>query len=344
MSTCTVIARNYLAHARVLARSFTRHHDGERLQVLILDDFAEAISGVDEPFDVLRPTDLLIDRAEFFRMAACYEVLELATAVKPWVLEALLARGDEVVVYLDPDMVVFDSLDALRAAALESPDGIALTPHRLTPMPQDDLRPSETELLRSGVFNLGFVAVTNAAGPFLGWWQARLRRDCITNPDAGVFVDQRWIDEVPALWRPTVVRDHGFNVAYWNADERPLRWMGDARLADNDWPGAGAIAAGNDRLRLLHFSGYDPESPHMLSRNTADRPRVLFSDQPVLEALASQYRDDLEVNGRLDAQKLEYGFARASNGFLIDRRSRHRYRDGFARARSHPRCRTSQPV
>ena len=283
--------------------------------MLVLDDFAEATSPADEPFDVLRPEDLGLDRAEFFRMAACYDVLELATAAKPWLLQALLDRGDEVVVYLDPDMVVFDSLDALARAALASIDGIALTPHRLTPVPQDDLRPSETELLRSGVFNLGFIAVRSAARPFLSWWQERLRRDCITNPDAGVFVDQRWIDEVPALWQPTVVRDHGYNLAYWNADERPLRQIGDAAAADHTWPSAGTLTAGPDLLRLVHFSGFSPDQAHVLSRNTADRPRVLLSDHPVLEALTAQYAEDLDLSGRLDAQKIEYGFAQRVERF-----------------------------
>src|SRR5947208_927910 len=95
MPTCTVIARNYLAPARVLARTYSDHH-GERVMVFVLDDFDGTIRSEDEPFDVLGPGDLTIDLAEYQRMAACYTVLEMATAVKPFLLEALLGRADSV--------------------------------------------------------------------------------------------------------------------------------------------------------------------------------------------------------------------------------------------------------
>jgi len=306
MTTCTVIARNYLAHARVLARSFAAQHDGERIAVLVIDDVEGAIRGSDEPFDVLTPGDLALDRDEFLRMAAIYEITELATALKPWVLQALLDGGTDVAMYLDPDMVVTAPLGALTDAAKASVDGIALTPHRLTPVPQDGRRPAETELLRSGVFNLGFIAVTDAARPFLAWWQSRLRRDCLINPDLGYFVDQRWIDEVPALWQPTIVRDPAYNVAYWNADERSL-----------------------DGVALLHFSGFDPHVPHLLTRNTADTPRVLLSEHPELAGKAAAYAEALEAAGLETSRKTPYGFALASNGYALDRRSRHRYKEGL---------------
>ena len=38
VSVCTIIARNYLAHARVLAESFFAHHPGGDFAVLLIDD------------------------------------------------------------------------------------------------------------------------------------------------------------------------------------------------------------------------------------------------------------------------------------------------------------------
>ena len=61
--------------------------------------------------------------------------------------------------YLDPDMVVFDSLEALRAAAVCS--RLTASRSRRTGSrrrPTTNCGPTETELLRSGVFNLGFIA------------------------------------------------------------------------------------------------------------------------------------------------------------------------------------------
>ena len=84
MQFCTVVARNYLAYARVVAGSLARHHPDARLVALVLDDEDREIDGNREPFDVLHPWDLDLPPLEFHRMAAIYDVLELATAIKPW--------------------------------------------------------------------------------------------------------------------------------------------------------------------------------------------------------------------------------------------------------------------
>src|SRR5712671_1290554 len=91
---CTVVACNYLAHARVLAASLRRFEPEASLAVLVLDDVDEVIGEGIEEFDVLRPADLDISALEFHRMATIYGVLELATAVKPWLLQHLLERDE----------------------------------------------------------------------------------------------------------------------------------------------------------------------------------------------------------------------------------------------------------
>ena len=57
-TTCTIIARNYLAHARVLARSYSEHHPGQRLQVLVIDDRDGTLTQADELFDTISPFEL----------------------------------------------------------------------------------------------------------------------------------------------------------------------------------------------------------------------------------------------------------------------------------------------
>ena len=69
MRFCTVVARNYLAYARVLAHSLNRVGDGSQLSVLVLDDLDHAVVESEEPFDVLRPADLDIAPREFHDMA-----------------------------------------------------------------------------------------------------------------------------------------------------------------------------------------------------------------------------------------------------------------------------------
>ncbi len=90
VDVCTIIAKNYLAHARVLARSFARHHPDGRFWTLIIDDFDGYVDPANEPFEVLTPAEIGCE--PFIHMAMRYSVLELSTAVKPWLLRHLMGE------------------------------------------------------------------------------------------------------------------------------------------------------------------------------------------------------------------------------------------------------------
>src|SRR4051794_35352892 len=137
MALCTIVSRNYLAHARVLAESFRKHNDGVDVYVLVIDD----VDGVvhDEAFTVLRPSDLALSAQDFAQMSVMYDVKELSTALKPWLLEHLLATAGGPVVYLDPDVGVFASLAPIRTLADER--GLLLTQHLDAPLPRDGRHP-----------------------------------------------------------------------------------------------------------------------------------------------------------------------------------------------------------
>lgn len=83
VQACTIIARNYVAAARVLASSFHDHHPDGQFTALVLDDFDNLINASDEPFKILRLDEIGIEPKEMFRMAGIYSVTELSTAVKP---------------------------------------------------------------------------------------------------------------------------------------------------------------------------------------------------------------------------------------------------------------------
>jgi glycosyltransferase involved in cell wall biosynthesis len=102
MRICTIAARNYLPQARVLARSYGQVAGGEGCSLLLLDDPQRTVAGVGEPFEIVRPDQLGIERYE--GMAAMYDVNELASAVKPAFLRYLLERDREGVAYFDPDI------------------------------------------------------------------------------------------------------------------------------------------------------------------------------------------------------------------------------------------------
>ena len=100
---------------------------------------------------------VLACRRELQHMATMYDVMELATALKPFLLRHLLDEGAPSATYLDPDIEVLAPLDDIAEAAER--DGIVLTPHRLTPAPDDGLQPDEQVYAQCGTYNLGFVAV-----------------------------------------------------------------------------------------------------------------------------------------------------------------------------------------
>ncbi|HEV7766870.1 MAG TPA: glycosyltransferase [Thermoanaerobaculia bacterium] len=312
----TIIARNYLARARVLAASLARHNPGTRLHVIVLDDPDRTIAP--EPsFAILRADELPFDPpSDFYTMAAIYDVTELATAIKPWAFGHFFDRGAAVAIYLDPDIEIFDSLGPLEALTREHT--ILLTPHITEPLPVDAKRPDERDLLMSGIYNLGFLGLSaEATQTFLPWWRERLRRDCLNDPSQGLFVDQKWIDLAPALFAPGILKDPGYNVAYWNLPHRILTRDGD-RILVNGQP-----------LRFFHYSGFSPRAPYLLSKHQRESPRIRLSDTPLLAEVCERYAAAVEEAGFAECSALPYGFTATAGGLPLDARARKALRSTY---------------
>ena len=282
LDVITIVASNYLAYAEVLLASVRDHHPEARCSIVVVDvDDHEAVA---TDHEVMTLADLGFDVHEVEHRRVIYETVEFATSVKAAALAAVLARGAKTAVYLDPDIVMYRALAGLEAMA--ATHQIVLTPHVVSPLPMDGRDIGEHRILVSGTFNLGFIAVSPGARPFLQFWDERLRRDCRLEPDRGLFVDQRWVDQVQALFLNTVVRDSGWNVAYWNLHERPL-----ARSQD------GTIVAGDRPLSFFHFSGHDPLDGALLSRYQGPAPRILLSEHPLVAELCSDWRERVLASG-----------------------------------------------
>jgi glycosyltransferase involved in cell wall biosynthesis len=310
---CTIIAKNYLAQARVLALSYAEWNPGAACSVLLIDDPDGSVPDEDEPFELLRPNDLEIDR--FDGMAAMFDVTELATAVKPQLLAHLLERAGEPVAYFDPDIRFFADIDEI--ARLTAQEGIVLTPHVAhESLPRDGLQPSELDLLASGTYNLGFIGL--APGPaterLIAWWSERLRFDCVIDHALGMFVDQRWFDLVGSVVPHFhVLRDPGTNVAYWNLHERRLRHEG-SRYTVNGQP-----------LRFFHFSGFDPRRPHILSKH---QNRIRLPDEPVIAELFANYAEALYVHGFASTADEPWRYGQLADGTMLTPVLRGLYREG----------------
>ena len=196
-------------------------HPEWRRFVVLVDEVNGYFDPLAEDFEIVLSSDLPIPLSRWFHFK--YSTLELCTAVKPYAFEYLFRnQALDRVVYLDPDIRIYSPLTKVTEA-LETAD-IVLTPHLTAPL-DDDMRPGEIDILRTGAYNLGFIAVawrpTGAA--FLMWWQQRLYDHCVVDLPRGLFVDQRWVDLVPGMFEGVcIVRDPGYNVVYWNLSYRDV--------------------------------------------------------------------------------------------------------------------------
>ncbi len=276
-SYCTILAANYLPRALSLADSLRRHHPEGPLVVLITEALTDEdlpdVSGV----RLVSLSVLGLPQRAVLELAAGYDLVEFATAVKPLLLKALLDETDQAV-YLDPDTYVTSPMEELSPALQASTGGIVLTPHYLEPTPEAS-DASEGHLLSVGVFNLGFCAVDGRARGFLDWWWGHLERECLHDPLSGLFVDQKWVDIGSTLFSASALEHYGYNVGISNLHERPL---------DLDADGYYVTSSG-DRLRLFHFHSFDTSAPGELSRRFDRSSAHLRPKGSAVDVLCTEY-------------------------------------------------------
>ena len=301
MHVCTIVARNYLAQARVLGRSLTRTNPEATLWVLVVDGVHDEL---DEPFTLVDPEELGLG-ADLAVMRLIYDVTELSTAVKPALLRALLKRTGGPVTYLDPDIQVFASLEEIEAGARAH--GLVLTPHLLSPLPVDERQPTDVDILLSGSYNLGFCSMADRPDihGLLDWWDTSLRRDCIIDHSRGRFVDQRFMDLAPGFVDDLfVLRDPGYNVAYWNLSQRTVERADD-----------GTVTVNGRALRFFHYSGFDPRRPLRISKHQS---RFTFADLPVVAELYASYAEALRDENFAEQASLPYAYNKTAAGLVLD--------------------------
>ncbi len=305
---CTIVSANYLHFGWTLAESFLKFHPDDEFHLLLVDQLPEDFISHDPRVHVLEVEKLGLPA--FRSLAFKFDILELNTGVKPSFLKQLFALGADKVIYFDPDIYVFHSLE-LVYEALDSA-AIVLTPHILSPT-QDAEHVYEKDLLGTGVFNLGFVAVSNSAQGrnFLNWWEERCLTLGFHDLRAGLFVDQKWVNLAPCLFDEVCVLRHlGCNVAYWNLHER--------FLSDGD---SGYLINGSSPLIFFHYSGYTLGLPDQLSRKLRLPQRI----DETLRRVLLFYGARLRANGAESYQKYVYAYQNFSDGSLIPLLARRLY-------------------
>ncbi|MEU6132741.1 FkbM family methyltransferase [Saccharopolyspora sp. NPDC047091] len=274
---CTVAGPGQLPAARVLRESFLQHHPGARFVVL-------PVGGAAPGGDVVTPGRIGVDDDEFARLAVACTGDQLRAVLRPRLLQHLLATG-ATVLYLEPSVQIFNEFDdLLRELTPDRP--VALVPRVLRTLYADGFRPSATDLVESGPFDPSVLGVRPGGEDFLTAWAEQVRAD----PSVGML-----LDGAPALVDHHVLRDPGVGLSVWNAAQRELIPTGD-----------GGHAVDGALLRSIHFDGFQPQRPWLLSTHYADRPRVLLSEHPVLAGLCAAYRNALVEAGYTREQPHPY--------------------------------------
>jgi len=241
MNFCVIITHDYGDYADALAASLQQALGGFRLYTLVIGGPVPKfrsrnivpleIEDVQHPtIDALKRKYLSVGRSDEFRWS-----------MKSVFLSHLLDQGIEKVVFVDPDICffadpafLFDQLDRAR---------VLLTPHWRCPNPTHD--ESNFRILQTdGLFNAGFVGVSQGAQAALKWWGEACLYRCDVCPSEGFFVDQAYLDMMPIYFEDVeIVRHRGCNVANWNLSEN-TRELIDGRV----------LIRGHDPVIFIHFT------------------------------------------------------------------------------------------
>jgi hypothetical protein len=307
----TSAAVNYLPKVRMLCRSIKQHHPEATVHLALADERPDWLTTEGEPFDsILEIPKLAI--AEWRGWTFRHAIVELATAIKPFALAHLLAQpGCTRVLYFDPDMVLFSRVDDILAA--RDAGNVALTPHQTKPeQTVDAIIDNEIASLKMGVFNLGFVGVSNTAEGrrFADWWADRCYRFCRAEVANGLFTDQKWVNFAPIFFDGVaIIKSARHNVATWNLTTRSM--VGDA---------ASGFRVDGEPLGFYHFTGFDSGAHRIMAIKNA-------GGNASVQQLIAWYERETAFDDRDPASATPWAFGRFSDGTRIEAHHRWIYRE-----------------
>jgi lipopolysaccharide biosynthesis glycosyltransferase len=319
----TIVARNYLAYAFVLGKSVLQHHPDASFSIFLIDDVDHSWRSSIEAqgFRPIYPEEISLE--DFRKFVFKYNITEACTAVKPLVIQMLFDRGAEKVIYVDPDVLCFRRFDEVLAALDQY--CVVLAPHVCSPAP-DDYYPGETALMSTGVFNLGFIALrkSETARQLTRWWSQHLKHECVEETEMGLYVDQKWMDLVPACFDHVyIMRSAAYDIAYWNLRERTLEER-DGVLYEKH---------SGERVAFIHFSGIALEDLNSIHKYALGNPfgrairkkRYTLTQRPDLAGPFHLYKGLLMGADMQRVAKIPYAYATYDNGEPVSRLERSLY-------------------
>lgn len=298
----TSVTTCYIPKARILAKTLKQHNPDAVMHLVISDDLPENFNLKNEDFDFVWNSYDFIKSENNKKWFFAHTVVELCTAVKgAAALHILEQTGTDKLVYLDPDIGVFSSLNAL--SDMLDTHSVLITPHQTVPaVSYQGIIDEEICSLKHGIYNFGFFAVKNDSNglKFLNWWNDRLMNFCYDAIPQGLFTDQKWGDFIPALFDfAKVVREPIYNVATWNLATR--------KVTGNEKEG---WQVNGQPLAFFHFTGYDSGAHKIMLAQHAKEGDPAWN-------LSLWYEEMLQTMGQAELGKIPYKYAVYENGEKI---------------------------
>jgi glycosyltransferase involved in cell wall biosynthesis len=299
----TICSANYLHYARSLHQSLRKQNSDSAFICFLVDEILGRFDPDSLDFQCIEMRR--IGCHYVFDMAARYSIMEMNTAIKPFCFEWLFEnRPESRFVFLDPDIFVMAEMAEIENAFDEGA-AVVITPHSLAPL-NDGRDPDDIRLMRTGAYNLGFVALRRCdeARRLLRWWGKQLLDKCVVDLEAGLFVDQKFFDLVPSYFEDVhILRHPGYNVAYWNLAHRKVEREPDGKWIVNGVP-----------LVFFHFSGVVPSDPTIFSKH---QNRFTVHQIGAVRDLVDNYIGALQANSTLNGVRfpsLRYAYDTLADG------------------------------
>ncbi len=275
----TLCSNNYLTQASLLITSFFEHNKDYLFVVGLVDEINSTITYPKGENIEIIPCAHVVPKDTLDYMIKVYKIVELNTAVKPFFFNYFFnSYKDCTVIYLDPDIYVYQSFSVIEKILLT--EDFVITPHCLTPIPLDSQVPQERAFIKYGVYNLGFMAMINTLNTqyFVKWLMERLATYCYMETEIGVYVDQSWINFLPIFFNKVNVSKHfGLNCAFWNLHERNYSQKENQYWVNKEFP-----------LVFFHFSSFPL---HNYQQFTKEPTRFNGSNRLDVLPLFQQYVD-----------------------------------------------------
>jgi hypothetical protein len=315
----TIVAKNYIGLAQILEESLKDKSPDTDFFIIVADDFSDDFDLEKLPSNILTARKKLnISHQQWTDMSFKYDLTEFCTSIKAASFSYFIKNTEyDKIIYLDPDIYIYSSLNPVYEM-LDS-HSVVLTPHITNIQDSFQGERSESGLMSTGVFNLGFCGVKRslAAKKMISWWHERLLDKCYIDSHDSFFTDQKWMDFLPCYFSNDdlcISRHLGMNIAPWNFFERKVFVTEEGFRVRNREEGAGNV---DYPVIFVHYSGYN--YTEMKKGNIVQNNIPNIKDYEDIKLLTNVYANKIYEKRKLFDQyiKEKFSFGAFDNGVSI---------------------------